>query len=138
MLKFFWKIYFFRDFPKVFSVSSSFNKTINPPEAIRNLVTPVATPRSVTPGFFNPSGHTTVCQTGFFFSNTFCTRLYHVLIDRVFLSLFWPRMSVTIPWTQSVRPWYGHWRPSLKYLFRKTPVWQTVIWPLTSWSKMTF
>ncbi len=36
-----------------------------------------------------------------------------------FLSLFWPRTSVTIPRTQSVKPWYGHWRPSLKYLFKK-------------------
>ncbi len=42
------------------------NFFFNPPEAIRNLVTPVATPRSVRPGFFNPSGHTTVCQTGVF------------------------------------------------------------------------
>ncbi len=47
-------------------------KTVNPPEAIWNLVTSVATPQSVRPGFFNPSGHTMVCQTGIF-SNTFCT-----------------------------------------------------------------
>ncbi len=46
---------------------------INPPEAIWNLVTPVATPRSVRPGFFNPSRHTTVCQISYF-SNTFCIR----------------------------------------------------------------
>ncbi len=61
---------------------------LNPPEAIRNLVTPVATPRSVRPGFFkntfctrtykaipqshrpvfpfNTSDTTTVCRTGFF------------------------------------------------------------------------
>ncbi len=54
-----------------------------------------------------------------------------------FKSLFWPKTSVTIPQTQSVRPWYGHWRPSLKYLLKKHPVWQTVVWPLTSWSKTT-
>ncbi len=40
--------------------------SFNPPEAIRNLVTPLATPRSVRPGFFNTSGHTTVGQIGFF------------------------------------------------------------------------
>ncbi len=38
-----------------------------PPEAIWNLVTPVATPQSVRPGIFHPSGHTMACQTGFFF-----------------------------------------------------------------------
>ncbi len=52
-------------------ITSRSNLTIfyffNAPEAIRNLVTPVATPRSVRPGFFNPSGHTTVCQTRVFF-----------------------------------------------------------------------
>ncbi len=47
---------------------------INPPEAIQNLVTPVATPQSVRPGFCNSSGHATVCQTSFS-SNTFCTRM---------------------------------------------------------------
>ncbi len=42
--------------------------------------------------------------------------LYHGLTDRGFLkSLFWPGTSVTIPWTQSVRPGSGHWRPSLNY-----------------------
>ncbi len=40
---------------------------LNQPEAIWNLVTPVATPRSVRLGFFNLSGHTTVFQIGFFF-----------------------------------------------------------------------
>ncbi len=39
---------------------------INPSESIQKLVTPVATPWSVRPGFFNASGHTTVCQTVFF------------------------------------------------------------------------
>ncbi len=63
-------------------------------------------------------------------------------------------MSVTIPRTQSVRPGYGHWRPSLKYLLKKprsdrpwydhwrfgqkrllkktgkNPVCGTVVWPL--------
>ncbi len=43
---------------------------LNPPEAIRNLVTSLATPRSDRPGFFNSNGHTTVCQTGVFFSIT--------------------------------------------------------------------
>ncbi len=59
-----------------------------------------------------------------------------------FLSLFWPGTSVTIPQTQSVRPEYGHWRPSLNYKkqkkTKKNPVWQTVVvWLLTSWSKTT-
>ncbi len=36
-----------------------------------------------------------------------------------FLSLFQPRTSVTIPRTRAVRPWYGHWHPSLKYLRKK-------------------
>ncbi len=36
--------------------------------------------------------------------------------------------AVTIPQTRSVRHWYGHWLPSLKY--KKKPVWQTVVWPL--------
>ncbi len=41
-------------------------RNINPPEAIRNLETPVAPPRSVRPSFFsNSSGQTTVCQTVF-------------------------------------------------------------------------
>ncbi len=48
-------------------VLKSLENFLNPPEAIRNLATPVATPRSVRPGFFNPSGHTMVCQTGVFF-----------------------------------------------------------------------
>ncbi len=72
---------------------------------------PVTIPRSHGPSFFNVSGHTTVSQTIFF------------------LSLFQPRTSVTIPCTRSVRLWYGHWRPSLKYQ-KKKPVWQTVVWPL--------
>ncbi len=61
----------------------------------------------------NVNGHTTVSQAG------------------VFLPLFGPGMSVTIPQTRYVRPGYGHWRPSLKYLFKKNPVWQTMVWPLT-------
>ncbi len=44
---------------------------VNPPEAIRNLVTSVVTPRSARPGFFNPSGHTTVGETGLFFLTHF-------------------------------------------------------------------
>ncbi len=57
----------------------------------------VTIPRSPGLGFLNISDHTTVSQTGF-------------------LLLFWPRTSVTIPQTQSVRPGYGHWHPSIKYL----------------------
>ncbi len=45
-----------------------------------------------------------------------------------FLPLFRHRTSVTVPRIRSVRPWYGHWRPSLKY--QKKTVWQTVVWPL--------
>ncbi len=45
-----------------------------------------------------------------------------------FLSLFRCWVSVTIPRTWSVRLWYGHWRPRLKYF--KKPVWQIVVWPL--------
>ncbi len=40
----------------------------NLPKAIRNLATPLVTPRSDRPGFCNVNGHTTVCQTGVFFS----------------------------------------------------------------------
>ncbi len=86
----------------------------NPPEAIRNLVTPVATPRSVRPGFFHPSGHTTVCQTRFFFFNTFCTRT-----------------SKAIPRSHRPGPWYCHWCPMSKKWQKKNPVCETVVWPLT-------
>ncbi len=46
---------------------SSWWKNLNLPEAIRNLATPLATPRSDRPGSCNVNGHTTVCQTGVFF-----------------------------------------------------------------------
>ncbi len=62
---------------------------------------PVTIPWSHGPGFFNVSGHTMVSQTGFF------------------LSLFRCRTSVTISRTRSVKLWYGHWRPSLKYQKKK-------------------
>ncbi len=61
----------------------------NPPEAIWNLVTPVATSRSVRPGFFNPSGHITVCQTGVFFLTHFASgrrRPYLGLTNRGFFN----------------------------------------------------
>ncbi len=61
----------------------------NPPEAIRNFVTPLVTPRSDRLGFCNPNDHTTVCQTGVFFLSQFASerqRPYHGLIDRVFLT----------------------------------------------------
>ncbi len=62
------------------------------------------------------SDHTSVSRTGFFYVSG------HTMASQTefFLSLFWPRISVTIPHTRSVRLWYGHWRPSLKYLFKKT------------------
>ncbi len=88
-----------------------------------------------------------------------CQWPYRGLTDRdfflFFLSLFRHRTSVTIPQTRSMRPWYGHWRPSLEYkkkrpdrpwygvrpsyglwrpgakcVKKKKPVWQTVLWPL--------
>ncbi len=37
----------------------------------------------------------------------------------VFLFLFWPGTSVTIPRTRSVRLGYGHWSPSLNYQKKK-------------------
>ncbi len=64
-------------------------KFFNPPEAIWNLVTPLATPRFDRPSFFNPNGHTTVCQTGVFFLSQFASkhqRPYHGLTDRGFLT----------------------------------------------------
>ncbi len=68
---------------------AGFTNKVNPPEVIRNLVTPVATPRSVRPSFFNPSGHTTVCQTGFSFLTHFAPsrqRPYHGLTYRFFFN----------------------------------------------------
>ncbi len=44
----------------------------------------------------------------------------------VFLSLFWPGTPVTISWTQSVRPGYGHWCPSLNYQ-KKTGLTDSVV-----------
>ncbi len=45
---------------------------------------------------------------------------YHRLADRVifFQSGFWSSPPMTI--TRSVRPWYGHWRPGVKCLRKKT------------------
>ncbi len=63
---------FFRRFTQNFDkitvevCSNFYSDLLNPLEAIRNLVTPVATLWSVRPGFFNSSGHTSVCQTGVF------------------------------------------------------------------------
>ncbi len=65
-----------------------FLKNINPPEALRNLVTPLATPRSDRPGFFNPNGHTTVCQIRVFLLQFASERQrpYHGLTDWVFFN----------------------------------------------------
>ncbi len=96
------------------------------PVAIQNLVTPVATPRSVRLGFLNPSGHTTVCQTGFF-PNTFCTWTSKVIpqshrpvffsasnhttvCQTGFFKIFETWASRTIP--RSHKP--GHWHPRSK------------------------
>ncbi len=48
-----------------------------------------------------------------------------------FLSAFRSWTSVTIPLTQSVRPWYGHWHPDVKCLKKKNLVCETVVWSLT-------
>ncbi len=42
-----------------------------------------------------------------------------------------------IPRSHRLGPWYGHWRPRSKKGLKK-PVCETVVWPLTFWSKTTF
>ncbi len=56
----------------------------------------------------------------------------HIRVSQTvfFLLAFRSWMSVTIPQTQSVRPWYGHWHPGLK---RQKKVCETVLWSLTSY-----
>ncbi len=40
-------------------------------------------------------------------------------------------MATDVKKTRSVRPWYGLWRSGSNYDWKKkTPVWQTVVWPL--------
>ncbi len=97
-----------------------------PPEAIRNLVTPVATPWSVRQGFFNLGGHTTVCHTGFFFN----TSGHTTVCETFFFWYFKLGTSMTIPWSHRPGQWYGHWRPTSKK-WQKNPVCETVVWPLT-------
>ncbi len=73
--------------------------SINPPEAIWNLVTKVATPQSVGPGFFNPVATPWSVRPGFFFLTHFAPgrqRPYHGVTDLFFLT------PVAIP--RSVRP----------------------------------
>ncbi len=57
----------------------------------------------------NPSDHTTVCQTVFFFLN-----ILHLDIND------YTTVSKTgFKKTQSVRPWYGHWYLGLKMCLKK-------------------
>ncbi len=102
---------------------------LNPPEAIRNFVTPLATPRSGGPGFCNPNGHTTVCQTVVFFLSQFASerqRPYHGFIDLVFLT------PVAIP--LSVRPRFFFFDNLDWDVNDHTPVSQTgsMVWSLKS------
>ncbi len=162
----------------IYRIRTCFFFYINPPEAIQNLVTPVATPRSVRPffltpvvtpwsvrlgffsntfctqmskaiprshrpAFFNGSGHTTVCQTSFFF---WYFRLghqwpYHGLTDWVRGMVtdilrrksyrekkqpgLWDcGMATDIKKTRSVRSRYGHWRKGWKTWTPKSVVHQ--------------
>ncbi len=76
-------------FINLLAIQKSVFSFLNPPEAIRNLANPLATPRSNRQFFFNPNGHTTVCQIEVFFPSQFaskCQRPYHGLTDRIFLT----------------------------------------------------
>ncbi len=124
---------------------------VNPPEAIRNFVTPLATPGSDRTGFCNLNGHTTVCQTGVFFLSQFASerqKPYHSLTDRGFLT------AVAIP--LAVRPSFFFFdnfdwdvndhtpvsqtgsvvwslMSQVKKGIKKKPVCETVVGPLTFW-----
>ncbi len=72
---------------------------LNPPEAIRNSVTPLATPRCDRPGFLTPIATPPSVRLGSFFLSPFASerqRPYHGFTDRVYLT------PVAIP--LSVRP----------------------------------
>ncbi len=82
------------------------------------------------------SGHTTVSQNPFFFN------FFSVVFDQdvsghttvcqtVFLKDILDCESMTISQSHRPGPWNGHWCPRSKKWYKKNPVCETVVWPLT-------